>query len=730
MMEYIENFNKNNSEGINLKIDLHLHTKRIKSGDSPKRNITPEKFVKTLKENEVVVSAITNHNHFDMDEYNEIINHDPDLVVFPGIELDVKNNENHHHIIVICNPNIKKDFKNTFDGDSNRDYDSYYLKYDEFIEKIKQFNNKDIIIIPHFLDKDKKRALNKKSKEDLKSSLKEYLVILEPGKLHTMGIINAHNELSLTGSDVTDWSQYNINNVPDIKFKISSFSRFYELATETTTFISQYLKNTDQKYIETAVHHQKLKNKLSIYKDINIIFGEKGSGKTKLLRTYIHPFFHEQNSKVFLHEGKDYDKKYTELISNYKKSVTPNEEIVNAIHRELEFILNYKEEPIANVVEQLKIYYSNSRANRNAKILKKKEAKFSNTSVKKFPEILQNLQNDIGKIIAVETLNKKAREEHSREKLSLTRELFKLSNDVNENAINTYKNVFINEKTESLLDNIKSSVQKKTGEESKPGEIGFAKLVSSRLNRVQKNISLIKNLENIREQKIHKLGYIPNKGDAYIKVSIELLGKDEQYPDRKLFNRITIVNNRNIMRKIYDFSFDDFKNINEYYTLDEKTIDPSSFLKDTLSKDSYIAINGNDSYTPSEGEKAIITISGLLEDETYDAYLFDEIERGLGQKYITDYVIPKLKELRDKGKYIIVATHNSNIAINTLPSQTVFCDYKTDTNNIYYAGNMYSNKLLGLDSEDLLDWQSKALMHLEGSEEMFNRRRNIYGNEK
>lgn len=713
-----------------MKIDLHLHTKRIKSGDSPKRNITPEKFVKTLKENEVVVSAITNHNHFDMDEYNEVINQDPELVVFPGIELDVKNNENHHHIIVICNPNIRKEFKNIFDGNPNRDYDSHYLEYEDFLKNVKKFNNKDIIIIPHFLDKDKNRALNKKSKEDLKSSLKEYLVILETGKLYTMGIINAHNELALTGSDVMDWSQYNVEKIPDIKFKISSFSRFYELATETTTFINQYLKSSEKKCIETAVHHQKLKNKLSIYKDINIIFGEKGSGKTKLLKTYIYPFFQEQNSKVFLHEGKDYDKKYTELITNYKKSVTPNEEIENAIHKQLEDILKYKEEPIINIIEQLKKYYSNSRANKNAKMLKKKEAKFSNTSVSSFPEILQNLQRDIKKIKAVETLNTEIREVENQEKLSLTRELFKLSNEVTEAAITTYKNIFIKEKTESLLANIKSSVQKKTGEESKPGEIGFAKLVSSRLNRVKNNTSLIINFENIKEQKIHKLGYIPNKGDAHIKVSIEVLGKDEQYNERRLFNRKTIVNNRNIMKKIHEFSFENFNKINEYYTLDEKSVDPSSFLEDTLSKDSYIEINGNNDYDPSEGEKAIITISGLLEDETYDAYIFDEIERGLGQKYITDYIIPKLKKLRDRGKYIIVATHNSNIAINTLPSQTVFCDYKTDTNNIYYAGNMYSNMLLGLDRDDLLDWQNKALIHLEGSEEMFNRRSNIYGNEK
>lgn len=43
-------------------------------------------------------------------------------------------------------------------------------------------------------------------------------------------------------------------------------------------------------------------------------------------------------------------------------------------------------------------------------------------------------------------------------------------------------------------------------------------------------------------------------------------------------------------------------------------------------------------------------------------------------------------------------------------------------------GNMYSGELIGdIDSSEVESWEEKALLHLEGSQEMFNRRKNVYG---
>ncbi|MCD0773145.1 hypothetical protein I5C46_14110, partial [Staphylococcus aureus] len=61
------------------------------------------------------------------------------------------------------------------------------------------------------------------------------------------------------------------------------------------------------------------------------------------------------------------------------------------------------------------------------------------------------------------------------------------------------------------------------------------------------------------------------------------------------------------------------------------------------------------------------------------------------------------------------------------PITTLYCNYDVEDKNIYYVGNMYSNCLEGVVDSQILTWEDKALIHLEGNANMFNVRRNVYG---
>ncbi len=85
--------------------------KKSKYGDSEGRNIpSVHDFVKSVVAAKVEILGITNHNEFDINQYNEIKKHsNKKFDICPGIEFDVEGNIIDGntiigHVILICNP--------------------------------------------------------------------------------------------------------------------------------------------------------------------------------------------------------------------------------------------------------------------------------------------------------------------------------------------------------------------------------------------------------------------------------------------------------------------------------------------------------------------------------------------------------------------------------------------------------------------------------------------------
>lgn len=679
-----------------MRVDFHIHTQKCKSGDSSKRIISPENFIKKMDDNNVVMCAITNHNKFCKEEFQEIMDTAPNFSIFPGIELDLKiDDKKHYHTIVICDPNEMDHFYETFDNDNNRDYDNFYLEYQDFINKVKEFSSEKIVIIPHFLDKDKKRAFTIKDKEKLINDLENYIIILEPGKIQTMGIINGHDEISLLGSDVQDWEKYSEYELPEIKFKINSFSKFYELAKNPKQFIKQQL---DAAQKSDVVINEK-QNTVPIYEDINIVFGEKGAGKTVFMSKYLLPHFQRMGKKVFLHEGKNYNTEYENIIKKYEDSVKVDEYLQQNIRYGFDKIIGYNENSIPNFVQAILEYHKATKVSANALLIKKTEATFTETNSSNFEKLYSTAIQNTKKINDVISINNELRDEGDNNKNNLNEELDKLNKDVIKKLKVNYKNVYINKHTDILLQLIKGSVTKKTGKIAKLNKLGFSDLVSKRLEFIENINNINDHLECIKHGgESVSLGELPNKGTIILEVKIVTLSPEYIYKQGSVFNRNNISLFRGLVEKISRFSVQSFIDINNYFTHLEKDINGSTFISEVIKKEVNIKKehkNTYEIYTPSEGEKAILSISGLLENTQFDCYLFDEIERGLGNKYISDYLIPKLDNLRNQNKLIVLSTHNANIATNTLPSQCIYCDFKDEDSNGYFYGNMYSGELVG-----------------------------------
>ena len=71
-----------------MKIDLHMHTKKVLKSESNKRSINDaNKFEKILINASVGVAAITNHNEFNLEQFNDFKS--DKYLLLPGIEYDV-----------------------------------------------------------------------------------------------------------------------------------------------------------------------------------------------------------------------------------------------------------------------------------------------------------------------------------------------------------------------------------------------------------------------------------------------------------------------------------------------------------------------------------------------------------------------------------------------------------------------------------------------------------------
>ena len=92
-----------------MKIDIHVHTKKCKEGDSEQRNNDVSRFNDVIRLTDVRILAITNHNHFDLEQYKSFRDKVEDVCqIWPGSELDVLEDSRRAHLIVIVNPDKEK----------------------------------------------------------------------------------------------------------------------------------------------------------------------------------------------------------------------------------------------------------------------------------------------------------------------------------------------------------------------------------------------------------------------------------------------------------------------------------------------------------------------------------------------------------------------------------------------------------------------------------------------
>lgn len=697
-----------------MKIDLQCHTKSIKHSEPSTRNVKTRFFKKVMQKSGMKIAAITNHNSFDKEQFKEFASATKDfMLLWPGVELDVCMDGNESveeensikHLIVIYNPDKVEEFEENLklligEKDPSENLNISLKKV------LTVFDSDDSIFYVHYKGKED-RGITDEEVKVIERMLgdKKYRLLLNAGKLRNCDRYNI-----LTSSDVNNWRNYSTisSDLPELLFDICSFEKFIDILKNNIPFIESEA---------AGIHKYKCDGGVNVYTGINVIFGNRGSGKTYTLKKIAQSL--NSDECIYLNDGEkesNFNSKYLSLDSEersfaYRKCT--NEDNLNDSFKSIKGFKFPKIRSAKNYEQRIANEYRG-----NLKLI---DGKCSSICLmtKETYNILKKIYDDIEDLLC--KIDKKSEifgdyinfDENF--KNDLKENFYKINEILQKNAIKCLSKKMTMETIGKFKQIIDSSSKKSTNLET-----SFFKYAESYISLYKHLLKIFVKLHEIQNHEysgFKLIGNVHKKGNVYVKTTagVDLEVKGDDYNGRK--NYIKEIINNGSQETISDLQTiwkeKDFNDISKFMF---------------CCKDTYLGSSEEDCrmYQLSNGEKNIIQLDEYLSKDR-DFYFLDEPERGLGNYYVTESIIPKLKDLGNK--VVVVATHNANIAVTTQPINTIYTEYVGDKEDkhIRYQGNMFNKLLKDVENaENSESWEELSLKILEGGKEAFDERENYY----
>lgn len=704
-------------------IDLHCHTKATKRGDGRARNVGAATFVSKITGAGVDIAAITNHNVFDIDQYNEfVVAANGAFQIWPGVELDVTSGdeESHWHMLVVCGPaNAEKldgIIKNLVGEMSPNDC------LLEFGAVRDAFRGIDVLFISHCHDK-KPYATEAELKEILDAENGPWNYFFEPRTLVTVGIMASHGWNMMLGSDVKDWTAYPGCELPQLRLAVDSFEQFVLLAKRDKPTIQTMLEKVAPLSI-TAHPHVGVDVKLPIFKEVNVIFGQKGTGKSEIAKSLLDSA-KAQGMTCASYLGNQKTAQFDALLKTDSLSRDPSLLGLEDFNDAVERICGSEEElpvPIGEFIDWGRTNGNNEKKNRFAISRCKDLAVRGEDDYRRHSKNLGDVsafRAKVGERAYVEYLD---HEEHA----SLVALLAKLEFAIDDGR----KAEFIGRNSEALANNslrtLKMEIDRKSSTKSLPGTVGYLAFARGRLT-LMRDVRTVENLLKPKEcQKRDYLGRFDDKGVVNLVTAYRLLAscsKTDEFGGKitelKEWKKLLVSLARSFEADNVPKCKADFAEYVEQTGINS--------LQDFIGVRRFIErADTGEPYGPSDGEKGILLLEMVLNKKA-DWYILDEPEAGMSNSYIDRVIRPLVVKLGKAGKTVIVATHNANLAVRTLPYSSIYREHRNGREYRTYVGNPFVDSLVDVDDlSNRVSWSGKSMEVLEGGQEAFFERMRIY----
>jgi len=713
-----------------MKIDIHCHTKATVNGDGAGRNVTPEKFREKILAAGVEIVAVTNHNTFDESQFQELCRIvSGEVQVWPGIELYItRSSDSNWHMLLIADPSQYEVFSQKVEQlrcNAGALTNEFVCSFDDAWN---MFGEDNVLFIPHCHDKNP--AVSEEDIEYIENTTKgSWKVFYEPRTSTTVGIWTNHGRNMVLGSDVKDWDTYEKSRFSELRLPVDSFEQFCLLARRDRNVVETLL-NRRNKQIVKASPHKEVYVDIPIFDEINVLFGQKGTGKTEIIRS-LEKHFEEQGLTIVSYYGSNKSAEFMSLLSTDNMDRDP---------------AMFERSDCSDAIDYMTEEWNDAQPTSMRKYIDWIETRNSSHNKEKF-KIANSSSLPVVSDKEYEALKDDLTVISSFSSSAVSRDLGKylsgvskvlffglldvMSRSANDRALKAYTEKQAIKMTNYSIMALKGLLDAKTDTQSKPANTGFLPFVQKRLELGKQLDKLLINLSPKEYTERKYLGKLEEKGDVGIVSRYRYLCADSKKDE--------FVIGINTLKKIKNCLTEARKAL--YST---ELVVKVSALKDSLQPEqnksrvindlsSFIGLKKHielsetqTEYTPSDGEQGILLLERKLHEDA-DVFLLDEPESGLSNSYIDIILRPLIQDLAKKRKITVLATHNANLAVRTLPYSSVYREHVRDTTYRTYVGNPFINELVDIaDLNNKQSWSERSMSTLEGGSDAFYNRMTIY----
>ena len=627
------------------KIDFHIHTIKTIS-DRSDFAFDINVLQKYVMERQIDAIAITNHNCFDMEQFEDISKKLNNIIVFPGIEINI-GKFSVGHLIVIADINDKYDFyQKCLKVNDIIKKPTDYISEEEFFDIFTDLGK--YLLIPHY---QKKPAVDKNIIKDLEDNL-------ICGEVESVKkFIYCMNDGNITPVIFSDFRPESL----DIEFPVKQ--TFIDVESLTLASIKKALLDKTKVGLSANDGHQIFEALpgLPISTGLTVIMGERSSGKTHTLNAINDAYpdckYIRQFSLLEINEEKA-DKTFRDKLAAKQSGIT--RDYFNLFY---EVVNDIKNVSIENDETKLEEYITSLKANAEetnradafAKCKLYSEAKYS----------IGNLQNINSLIAAVEklldarTYQEIINKHINRDSLislyiDLVTERRRLGREIS-------KKIFIN----GIIGDIQQSLQQKSAQTN----VTDCDLYSIAMNRkkvakFQKVVNLIKRRSIIWKDTVAGFTMIiakkPYEGAQELK---------NHSKSKMMFSEAY---------RCYDNAYEFLCKLKDIDGLKDDTYYEYFVNVEHTLKNSY-------GYNVSGGERAEYNLIQELSDaKSHDMLLVDEPESSFDNIFLKNSVNQVIKDL-SKIMPVIVVTHNNTVGASIKPDFILFTKREiTDNNGVIY----------------------------------------------